>query len=306
MKKIRVILCAIALSLSASVMAQVPLTDDGVRAQKALIDYLRTINIVPSIDTRDNSVCFKSHDIFFWVTFEGQSPVLYTIHRKPIKFDDDKPLNASCARYACNEVNRTHKVKCVYTNKRVEFVLQTYAKDPTDFHNSFRTMIAAFKNVDTDFTKSYDKAYEKWKTDSINSNKQFPPQLGKSQLKVSSIAFGNFDAAGTVISAYNQPLRKSDCRFIRAMLEIASPEKGIFKVGMIIINPDGKSMTATKDVYYCTTKNVSINKVNKAHKLELDPFGSDKPEFWKAGEYKVFIYDFEKGDQIYTTTFNIL
>ena len=306
MKESRIFLFMIGIFLSMNVMAQQPLTDDGVRAQKALVDYLRTINIVPTIDTRDNSVCFKSHDVFFWVTFEDKSPVMYTIHRKPIKFDEVADFNASCARIACNEVNRKHRIKCTYSNKRVDFIMQTFAKEPSDFHGSFRNMIASFKDVDVTFKKAYDNAYNKWKEDSINENKQFPPQLGKSALKVSSIAFGNFGPTGNVISAYNQPLRKSECCFIKACLEISSAEKGIFKIGMIIINPDGKSMATMKGLYYCTTKNIEINKVNKNQKCELDPIGAETPDFWKAGEYKVFIYDFEKGDQIYTTTFNIL
>lgn len=304
MKAFRIFSVVIGLCLSMSVMAQKSLTEDGTRAQKALVEHLRAIGMTPSIDTRDNSVCFKSNDVFYWVTFEENSPVLYTIHRKGLKFDEDPAFKPSCARAACNEVNRKHKIKCTYNEKRIEFIMQTYAKEPSDFHGGFRKMLAAFKDVDVTFKKTYEEAFDQLK----KQNEPIAPitHIGNSPLNVSYIAFGNFDAKGNMISDYNQPLRKSACQFIKVSLDVSSSEKGIFKIGMKIFNPDGKAMVATKGVDYCSTTNIEIKKTNKVQECDLDQYGSDAPDFWKAGEYKVEIYDFEKGALLYSTTFNIL
>ena len=296
MKAIRIILAMVGLCLSMNAMAQKSLTEDGTKAQKALVEHLRAVGLTPSIDTRDNSVCFKSNGVFYWVTFDENSPVLYTVHRKGLKFDEDPAFKPSCARVACNEVNLKHKIKCTYKDKRIEFIMQTYAKDPSDFHGGFRKMLGAFKDADETFKSTYDKAFDQWKKDSI----------GNSPLKVTYIAFGNFDVKGNVISDYNQPLRKSACQYIKASLDVSSSEKGIFKIGMKIISPDGKAMIATKGVDYCSTTNIEIKKTNKTQECELAPYGSEAEDFWKAGEYKVEIYDFEKGAQLYSTTFNIL
>lgn len=309
MKTLRIFLVVAVFCLSiVSAEAQKSLTTDGTKAQKSFLEYLRTIGIAPSVDTRDNSVCFKSNNVFYWVTFDEDSPVLYTVHRKGLNFDADSAFKPSCARLACNEVNSKHKVKCIFNNKRIEFIIQTYAKEPSDFHGGFRKMLAAFNDVDVTFKNTYNKAFDKWKKDSIADNKPIVPDtpVGKSPLKVTYIAFGNFDANGKVISDYNQPLRKSAFRFIKASLDVESSEKGIFKVGMKIFDPDGKAMVATKGVDYCSTTNIEIKKTNKSLECELDPYGSETPNFWKAGEYKVEIFDFEKGAQLYTTTFNIL
>lgn len=316
MKTIRIFLVAVGLCLSMNAMAQKPLTEDGVKAQRALVDYLRTINLTPSIDTRDNSVCFKSNDVFYWVTFDENSPVLYTIHRKGLKFDEDPAFKPSCARAACNEVNRKHIIKCIFNEKkgeknaekRVEFIFQTYAKDPSDFHGGFKKMLASFKDADATFKITYDNAFDQVKKLEIERNKPITPSIpvGNSPLEVTYIAFGNFDAKGNMISDYNQPLRKSSIKYIKASLDVSSEEKGIFKIGMKIISPDGKAMVATKGVDYCSTTNIEIKKANKKQECDLDPFGSDDEGFWKAGEYKVEIYDFEKGAQLYTTTFNVL
>lgn len=308
MKVFRFFSVMMGLVLSMGVMAQKSLTEDGIKAQKALIEYLRANNITPSIDTRDNSVCFKTNGVFYWVTFEESSPILYTIHRRGLKFDDDPAFKPLCARFACNEVNRKHKIKCTYNDKRIEFIMQTYAKEPSDFHGGFRKMLAEFKDVDITFKNTYDKVFDKWKKDSIAENKPITPDtpIGNSPLKVNSISFGNFDAKGTVISDYDQPLRKSACRYIKASLEISSTEKGIFKIGMKIVSPDGKAMIAVKGVDYSSTSNIEIKKTNKPQQCELGAYGSDAQDFWKAGEYKVEIYDFEKGTLLHSTTFNIL
>lgn len=302
-----VISLAVGLGLSMNVMAQ-KMTEDATKAQKALVDYLRTEGMAPSIDTRDNSVCFKSNEVFYWVTFDGTSPVLYTIHRKGLKFDQDSTFKSSCARYACNMVNLKHKIKCTYGKKRVEFILQTYAKEPSDFHGGFRKMLAAFKGVDATYKENYNKAYDKSAKDSIERYKPIIPDtpIGNSPLTVTNIAFGNFDAAGNMISDYDQALRKSACRFIKASVYVTCAEKGIFKLGVKIVSPDGKAMLATKGVEYSATANVEIKKPDKEQECILGPYGSDKADFWKAGEYKVEIYDFEKGAKLYSTTFTIL
>lgn len=308
MKAFRIFSVVMTLCLSMSTMAQKELTEDGQKAQKGLIESLRSSGMAPSIDTRDNSVCFKTGGVFYWITFDENSPVLYTLHRKGLKFDSDSTFKPRLAVYACNEVNLKHKVKCIYKDKRVDFIMQTYAKEPSAFHGGLSKMLAAFKNAEENFKKAYEHAYDTWKKDSIEKAKPIIPSVpvGKSPLKVSYIAFGNFDAKGNVISDYNQPLRKSACKYIKATIDVSSSEKGIYKIGMKITNPDKKAMIATKGVEYSSTTNIEINKIGKPQSCELDAYGSDDANFWKAGEYKVEIFDFEKGGPLYSTTFNIL
>lgn len=308
MKTIRFFSVVIGLVLSMSVLAQSQLTEDGSKAQKALIEYLRANGVAPSIDTRDNSVCFKRNDVFYWVTFDEKTPVLYTIHRKGLKFDEDPAFKPSCARVACNEVNRKHEVKCTYNGKRIEFVLQAYAKDPSDFHGGFSKMLAAFEGVETTFKDTYEKAFDAWKKDSIAKNEPIAPQksVEKSPLTLSDIAFANFDAEGNVLADYNQPLRRSECRFIRASVFVSSSEKGIFKLAIKITAPNGKEMVARKGFDYASTANVTISKTNKPQQCDFGSYGEDNPDFWEPGEYKVEFYDYETGTMLHTASFNLL
>ena len=95
-------------------------------------------------------------------------------------------------------------------------------------------------------------------------------------------------------------------KYLGATVDVSSPEKGIFKIGMKIYTPEGKPMVSAPGVSYCATANVEIKKAGKPHQCDLDIYGSDADNFWKAGEYKVEIYDFEKGAILKTTTINIL
>ncbi len=302
MKAIRFFAMALFVTLSMNLMAQNSLTEDATKAQRALMEYLRMNGMAPSIDTRDNSVNFKSNGVLYWVTFDGNSPVLYTMHRLGLKFGEKKDFLPSCARYACNEVNAKHHVKCVYKEKEksVSFTMSSYAKETSDYHGGFHKVLAAFKDVE----KTFDEAYKK--AEAQVASVPTIVTTGTSPLEVSYIAFGNFDSAGKMISDYNKPLRKSAMRYVRASIDVSSSEKGIFKIGMRILDPDKKPMVANRNMDYSSTTNIEIKKIKKPTPFDLDQFGSDKPEFWKAGEYKVEIYDFEKGALLYTTSFNIL
>ena len=314
MKKNRFLTLLIAASLSLVMVAQ-DLNEACTKAQKSLIEYLRSNGISPSVDPKDNSVCFKTRnsEVLYWVTFEGDGPVLYTIHRKGIKFDNDTTFVPACARIACNEVNQKHNIKCVYDkdNKRVEFLMQTFAKDPSDFHGGLKEMIKSFKDVDETFKREYEKAHKEWleKKQKEKENQTLPPPVinrGHSPLEISKISFANFDMAGNMISDYDEPLRKSNCRCVKTKVNVASKEKGLFKLGIKIYNPDNKPMVASKGNEYAATQNIEIKKTGKPIPIELPSYGSDREDFWKAGEYRVEIYDFETGVQLASETFNLL
>ncbi len=315
MKTSRFFAIAAALCLSVGAMAQNTLTDGGQKAQRALIEYLRSQNIVPKIDTRDNSVNFNRDDVLYWVTFKGEAPVEYTFHRKGLKFDDSDDFSLSCARLACNEVNQHTAAKATVmvrpskdgktTERRVQFKFVSYAKEPSDFHGGFRAMLSSFKNIEDNWKKAYADALKelKEKTEPIKPKTVTP---GASPLKATAISFANVDAAGNFISDWDQPLRKSDMRFIKTSVEVTSGEKGLYKLGVKIYNPDKRLMVATKGMEYATTSNIEIKKTDKPAFYEMEKYGDETPDFWKAGEYKVEVYDFEKGALIYNATFNIL
>lgn len=304
MKTLRIFSFAIALFISMGMTAQSnSLTEAGNKAQKSLMEYLRVNGFAPSVDTRDNSVMFKTNNVLYWVSFEQDAPVLYTLHRKPIVFADDyEDYYPSCVRYACDSVNRVHHVKATFNAKarRVDFTLETFAKEPSDFHGGFYKMLLAFKDVDKTFTEAYDRAVK------LRGPIVPPTPIGNSPLKISYIGFGNFDASGNKLSDYDQPLRKSAVRYIKASIDIEASEKGLYKVGMKLYNPDGRMMNAAKGVEYASTANVEITKKDKPMECEFRPYGSDEADFWKAGEYKVRIFDYETGSMIHETSFTIL
>lgn len=300
----------VAMFMALGSFAQAKLTENGQKAQRALIDYLRSINITPSIYSRDNSVNFKHNDVSYWVTFDKDAPVLYTMHRKGINFEKDANFKQTAALVAANKVNRETNVKCLYNEKRVDFIMAQFAKDPSDFHNTFKAMLSSFASVEKIFKEEYERVKKKIVEDSIKSVAPIvkPQVLGVSPLHISRFSVCCVDAAGNFISGYDQAIRSHGSKFIKEKVVVKADEPGIYKIGVRIYSPEGKIMLPQKSAEYTTATNFTIEKKEKGKEIEveLDKYGEDKDNAWKAGEYKIEIYDFEKGALLYESTFNVL
>lgn len=306
MKTLKLIVC---LLFFVTTVSAADLTPAQEKAQRSIYAYLAKEKFDPTIDTSDNSVCFRRNNVFYWITFEGDSPLLYTFHRKAFKVGTaDNTYKRIPSIVASNEVNRKHKtLKLTVEEKKVDIAIQVYAAKPEEFITVFSKYLSQFSNVYEDFKKEYEIALTA-EQDALNrieqeSRKNLPPSLLRD--KITNISFRLLDAEGLEKSPYDQPLRSFNARYIQARLTFNSwtePEKE-FTIQMKVTRPNGK-------VIYLPNKKVTaempivLKKTKKQQNVEFDQFGSVKDGFWKAGEYKVEVI--ESGDVIYTTTFNIL
>ena len=288
------------IAYSASVYAG-DLTPAQEKAQRSLYAYLQKEKYDPTVDTSDNSVCFRRNGVLYWITFDEDSPILYTFHRKAFKVgEDETSYKRKPSIIAANEVNRKHKnLKLTVEEKKVDIAIQVYAAKTEDFTAVFSKYFSQFGNVDVDFKKEYQIA----KNAEQEARKNFPPSVLRGL--ITNMSFRLVDDNGTEKTAYDKPLRSFNAKYIQARLEFSSwtePETE-FKLQLKVTRPNGQ-------VIYLPGKKVSVEskvtlkKTKKAQLVELDQFGSTKQGFWKAGEYKVEVL--ESGDVIYTTTYNIL
>lgn len=307
MKRLKFIVFLL-LAFAATVSAA-DLTPVQEKALRSVYTYLTKEKYDPSVDTSDNSVCFRRNNVFYWITFEGDSPLLYTFHRKAFKVgEENDTYKRNPSIVACNEVNRKHKtLKLTVEEKKVDIAIQAYAVKPEDFTAVFPTYLSQFSTVYDDFKNEYEKAVVA-EQEILNrleneSKKNLPPSVLRNQ--ISSISFRLLDADGTERTPYDQPLRSYDARYIQARLNFKAwmDNDKDFKLQMKVTRPNGK-------VIYLPGKKVTaempviLKKSKKTQMIEFDQFGSAKEGFWKAGEYRVEVI--ESGDVIYTTTFNIL
>ena len=307
MKKIKLICCM--LIASAVQVIAGDLTPVQEKAQRSLYAYLMKEKFDPSVDPSDNSVCFRRAGVLYWITFTEDSPILYTFHRKAFKVGNDaNSYKRTPAIIAANEVNCSHKtVKLTVEEKKVEIAIQVYASKPEDFTSVFNSYFKRFEDVDTDFKTAYKTALkaEKDAAERIEqeARKNIPPSILRDY--VTNVSFRLLDENGNEKSAYDQPLRSFNARYIQARIEF-NPWKDKdtdFKIQLKVTKPDGnpiylpnKKVTAEGDI--------TIQKSKKNQMIEIDQFGSSKEGFWKAGEYKVEVI--EGGDIVYLTSFNIL
>lgn len=307
MKTLKIIICLLlAFTASASAGDLTPAQKD---AQLKLYNYLQKKKYEPSVDTSDNSVCFRREGVLYWITFDENSPILYTFHRKAFKVGaDEMSYKRIPSIIAANEVNRKHKtVKLTVEDKKVEIAIQVYAAKTEDFTAVFSSYFSRFEDVDTDFKNEYQTAL-KAERESMNrleeeARKDLPPSVLTD--KIVNMSFRLLDADGVEKTPYDQPLRSFNARYIQARIKFAPwREKAQdFDLQLRVTRPNGKTICMPgKKV--TSEMNITLEKSKKNQMIELGQFGSPKEGFWKAGEYKVEVI--ESGDVIYTTTFNIL
>jgi len=307
MKRIKLICCM--LIVSAVQVFAGDLTPVQEKAQRSLYAYLMKEKFDPSVDPSDNSVCFRRAGVLYWITFAEDSPILYTFHRKAFKVGNDaNSYKRTPAIIAANEVNCSHKtVKLTVEEKKVEISIQVYASKTEDFTSVFSSYFKRFEDIDTDFKTAYKTALkaERDAAERIEqeARKNIPPSILRDY--VANVSFRLLDENGNEKSAYDQPLRSFNARYIQARIEFTpwKDKDADFKIQLKVTKPDGnpiflpnKKVTAEGDI--------TIAKSRKNQMIEIDQFGSSKEGFWKAGEYKVEVI--ESGDVIYTTSFNIL
>lgn len=299
---------------------RVTLNETQKKAQKSIVEFLRSKHYSPSIDTSDQSVCFKKNDVLYWITFEGNSsPLLYTIHRKGIKFasDKDNTLNRcrEIAEKAANMVCAQRVVKAYMNGNKVDFCLPMYAATPEDFQQVFSSGMAAFDNIKQVFDNNYkkgrviaDSIHSYWSN--VDTTVVVVPQNNASEvtsqrnLTISSFSVCVVDAGGTIVSDYDKSIRKSQCRYLQERVELSAKNDGLYKLGMKLYTPEGKLLVPNKDARFTSITSINVPKANKINTYELLKFGSDNGNIWKAGEYKIEFY--EDDTVIYSSTINIL
>lgn len=321
MIKIRMFLAAILLSLFSGLSAYaVKLNESEKQAQKNLIEYLRSKKYTPSIDSNDQSVCFKRNNTLYWIELKGDANMmLYTLHRNGIKFalaDDPKASRkAEVAMMAANMINETHVIKAYQKGGTVRFCMSMYASNTDAFNEAFTSQMKDFDKVKEDFDRYYKLC--KVKVDSIHSywydldttsvvieQKVMAKAHDNRNLEISRIAVRNVDNNDNIISDYDQGIRKSKASFLQEKVMLKADNAGVYKVGVKLYTPDGKLLLPSKDARFTTITTIKVPKANKEAEYDLLKFGSRDPKDWDAGEYKIEFY--EDDTCIYTDAINIL
>lgn len=321
MKTIRLFLAVALLAIMGTASAYaVRLNEYEKQAQKSVVDYLRSKKIAPSIDSSDQSVCFKKDGTLYWIELKGDEKImLYTLHRNGIKFtkagDPKGPHKSEVAMMAANMVNDKQVVKAYQKGGTVRFCLSMYAKTPEAFLEAFPAQMRAFDKIRDTFDKYYklckvrvDSIHSYWydldSTSVVMEQRQAPGTTPERNLNISRISVRNLDANDNVISDYDQGIRKSKASFLQEKVTLKASQPGMYKIGVRLYTPEGKMLIPSKGARFTTISTIKVNKANKEADYDLMKFGSRDPEDWEPGEYKIEFY--EDDTCIYTDAINIL
>lgn len=308
MKTFKLLLCLVCLSTAAAWGAD--LTPSQEKAQRALYTYLYKEKFDPAVDDSDNSVSFRSKNgVLYWVNFDQESPILYTFHRNGFKIGtDDKSYKRNPAIIAANEVNQ--KLTCVKVTvgeKRVNIVTQVYASQPENFISVFRKYFDELQKADAEFQRAYDAALQMENEAAERLEEEMRKNLPPSELEnmVTDMEFRILDSDGKPVTEYNDNMRCYKAYFVQPRITFGpwKDQAAEFEIKVRFINPKGEIMTY-KGSKYVIEEDIELKKSKKDQVFELQEYGSQENGFWKAGEYKVEVY--EGGHMIYDTRFNML
>ncbi len=307
MKIAKILLCILCACTATAWSAD--LTPVQENAQRKLYAYLEKEKFNPEVDASDNSVCIRRDGVLYWVTFDEDSPLLYTFNRKAFKIGDtDNTYKRRPATIAANEVNNKHKgVKVTVGEKKVNIAIEVYAARPEDFIAVFKKYLSMFQGINEDFKKEYQIALniEKENADRIEEEmrKNLPPSVLRDAIENMSIRL--FDAAGEETTPYDNPLKSFKANFIQVRLEFTpwQEKSEEFTLQLKVTQPNGKPLYLPGKKY-TAEQTIELEKSKKNQYVEFDQFGTEMNGFWKAGEYKLEVL--EGGDVIFNSTFNIL
>lgn len=285
------------------------LTEEQKKAQHSVIVYLHSIQYDPSIDKNDNSVCFRRNGVLYWITFEDNSPILYTIHRKAFKIGGQDGYDRSVAVKTANEINLKHRtVKLSVNKEKVDISIAMYAANPQAFQDVFKKNVALLTNVDAEFKSTYNDIKNKMDDVKRKAEEEAQRNMPPSVLKdiIEGASFRLIDANGKEVTGYDKSMRSYDAQYIQTRLEfkpVTEKEPKEYLVRLRIHRPDGK-VIELPGKNYSAEETITISKSKKNFYIELQEVGTSKSGFWKAGEYKVDCI--ESGSIFYTTTFTLL
>lgn len=326
MKNLRTLAAAIlCILIGAGTITAQELNDAERKARAAMDNYLREEGYSTRIDKKDGSINFKKNNELYWITFNGsENAMCYTLCRQSIRFEGKNlPVEAAnrkreIAEKAANTLNATQQYKAFLKDNKINFAYPIYATSPAEYQAVFKRVLKSLENIGPEFDKAYksnivkvDSIHNYWmSTDTTKKIVKQPrkaPVMGKENqgpnLKIMKYEACNADADGEEISGYDDALRQSKLKFIKTRLTIKPSKKGVFKIAMKIVTPDGKTLVPNRDATYTTVSTIEAKKTSP-EEYTLDIFGTDKGGLWVPGNYKVYFYEDDR--EIYEDAFNVL
>ena len=263
----------------------------------------------------DKVLYFKVRDNLYWITVEdvdGSNIQLYTMHANT----EDATNSDLVENVAVNEVSSMNPYKVTYNNGIIEFTTTSYATTPEKYREAIIPMVKTLEKASSEYKKAlatgkkFEKnLYEEWSEQQVKTSKQSkqviptPKNSFKPTMTISKIDFKGKslnDPSDTKIIDYGYPINADAIRYIVPRIEYTTDNKTGVVLSVKIVNPQGQTMVYDENSDFIQTSYIPLKNGGK-QMVEIEAIGSNNPNVWEPGQYKIFIY--EKGQQIYEQDF---
>lgn len=293
-------------------------------AQKQMREYLKERNYDTRVREDDHSLNFLVGENLFWLTFEGDANgMLYTLHRRPIKFDGEKRREAEVKR-DCEDalrvvsiINAEQTYKAYLEGTKVNFEFPVYASSASEYQKVFPKVLKTLNSVNMDdFKKEMKQARstneelaKRMVGESLGCivveqpRKSGPNMVGeKGGVEVEALDVCAVDKNDKVVYPYGEYIYQDKLQFLKPRLKLSALKPGNYNIGIQIITPDDMVMVPEMGERMTMSALVEIGK--KAQTIEFDSFGTTEPGFWENAPYKIVI--FVDGKEVHSQTVKVL
>ena len=292
------------------------LTADQEKAQRTVYFYLEDNGYNPTVDESDNSVCFRKDGVFYWITFTGETPLLYTINRKGFALNDENPdlFIPRIATKAANEVNKNYNgVRIVLGEKKATVKAEAYCKTGEDFTEIFPRLYGQFDKIAREFKKVYKKEFEINQALEEKKAEEAYKERPASELvgQVKEVKFRLCDKDKNPTTTFGAPLKSAGTGYIQASFTLA-PRKAADKSYDFELRIVSEATVTDPTGVYGDTKparkmkivnTIELKKSKKEATYIFDPAGGEDNGYWRSGRFNYQII--EAGSVIYEGSFNI-
>lgn len=295
-------------------------------ALRQIKDYLSSQRLKTQME--DDALYFEEDDVLYWITCDGNASMMkFVLHRENLQYIGEKEYNNKTivnrknenATRAAGLATAHNDYKVYIKGNKARFEYPMFATSTTEYIKVLPYVLRSFSKANDSFkncykvAKQYNDSVHKFWMGNDTSKMVLAQNLVTSKAKdnknnkvlsMNKIEIRNINNNGTVITDYNTGLRKSQTRFVQPKVYVNANKKGSYRLGVKIYTPAGKLLVPSQDADYTVINMIDVEKPNKVEEFELTQFGTDNPDFWKAGEYKIEFFD--DGRCIHKDSFTIL
>lgn len=279
MKKVLfLLLCFVACNAA---FAQKDLTSSQLKLRTEILNFLKEEGFTPEIDS-DGDIKFKRQGgVYFVVISDANTSPMYVALEEYISAPER--YSETVLRLASEKLTERYKaIKCNYiaSSKTLRLAGEMFLRSSEPFKEVFYKLVSIMDTVEDKIIETCDV-----QGGSDGSGYNIQP------LTISKVEIGNIYKDGTIETAYGSTLYADKTMYFKPRITYTGNKVGDVTLKVKFFTADGNLSTSSKSpTGFSYETSVSLQR-GSGNTVELDGWGGEDKGHWKAGSYKIEIWN---------------